>query len=131
MSRPTEGIATDGAHSTRNGLTRYRGIDLRTGEELFRAGIGNQTVNIGEFLGLVEAARYIIEHDYRPQVIYSDSVTAITWFRAKRTASRKRYAALLRAEVFLKAMAAQIDRIQVVHWDNRAWGETPADFNEK
>ena len=34
-------------------------------------------VNIGEFLGVVEAAKYIIENDYSPRIIYTDSITAI------------------------------------------------------
>lgn len=64
MSRPTQGMATDGAHSTKNGLTRFRGVDLTTGEELFLEHIGNQTINIGEFLGVVTAVKYIIAHKY-------------------------------------------------------------------
>ena len=28
-------------------------------------------------------------------------------------------------------MAAKIDDIQVLHWDNREWGKTPADFGNK
>ena len=35
------------------------------------------------------------------------------------------------AEIFLKVMAAKSDDIQVLHWDNREWGETPADFGNK
>lgn len=131
MNRPTGGIATDGAHSSKNGLTRFRGIDLKTGAEIFIEHIGNKTVNIGEFLGVVEAVRYIIENDYQPRIIYTDSITAITWFRERKSASRKKSSALLKAEVYLKAMAIEVDRIEVFHWDNDKWGETPADFNEK
>lgn len=131
MSRPQTGIATDGAHSTKNGLTRYRAVDIATGKELFRENIGNQTINIGEFLGVVEAVKYIIENNYIPEIIYTDSMTAITWFQTKRTASKKTHPALKRAEVFLKAFATRIDTIQVKHWNNDQWGETPADFGEK
>lgn len=131
MNRPTQGIATDGAHSTKNGLTRFRGVDLTTGEELFLECIGNQTINIGEFLGIVEAVKYIIAHNYTPRVIYTDSMTAIAWFHAKRTASKKRHAALQKAEIFLKAFAVEVDTIEIKHWNNDLWGETPADFNEK
>lgn len=87
-SRPTEGIATDCAHSRKNGLTEYRAVDLKTGEELFYRSLGNKTVNIGEFLGVVAAVKYILEHDYHPKVIYTDSLTAIAWFRDKKTASK-------------------------------------------
>lgn len=131
MSRPTCGIATDGAHSTKNRLTRYRAVDIDTGEELFSCLLVNSTINIGEFLGVVDAVRYIIANDYSPRVIYTDSITAIAWFKAKRTASKKHHPALLRAEVFLKAFAVEIETIEVVHWDNRAWDEIPADYGEK
>ncbi len=129
--RPESGIATDGAHSMKRGVTRYRAVDMATGQLLFERNIGNQTINIGEFLGVVEAAKYIIEYQYSPAIIYTDSMTALTWFREKRTASRKKNAAIKKAEVFLKAMTSEIDKIQVLHWDTAAWGEIPADFGEK
>lgn len=131
MMRPQCGIATDGAHSVKNRLTRFRAVDIATGEELFSESIGNQTINIGEFLGVVEAVKYIIANHYTPRIIYTDSMTAIAWFQAKRTASKKTHPALKRAEVFLKAFATEIASIEVRHWDNAGWGETPADFGEK
>lgn len=131
MSRPTQGVATDGAHSTKNGLTRYRAVDLTTGEELFLEHIGNQTINIGEFLGVISAVKYIIAHDYTPRIIYTDSMTAIAWFHAKKTASKKRHPALQKAEIFLKTFASVVDTIEVKHWYNDLWGETPADFGAK
>ena len=78
MSRPTVGIATDGAHSAKERLTRYRAVDLSSGMELFNHSIGNWTNNIGEFLGIVEAVKYILTHPEAPRIIYSDSITAIT-----------------------------------------------------
>lgn len=131
MSRPAQGIATDGAHSTKNGLTRFRGVDLTTGEELFLEHIGNKTINCGEFLGVVTAVKYIITNNYTPRTIYTDSLTAIAWFQAKKTASKKRYPALQKAEILLKAFAVEMDTIEVKHWHNDLWGETPADFREK
>lgn len=131
MDRPTEGIAVDAAHSTKNSVTEFQAVNLATGEQIFYKDLGNQTVNIGEFLGIVEAAKYIIENDFQPRVIYSDSVTAITWFKNKATSSNKRNKALQKAEIFLKALAYDVDSIEVIHWDNKGWGETPADFNRK
>lgn len=131
MNCPQSGIATDGAHSVKNGLTRFRAVDIATGKELFCVHLGNQTINIGEFLGVVEAVKYIIRNNYEPQTIYTDSMTAIAWFNARKTASGKKYPALRQAEIFLKAFATRIGSIEVKHWDNRQWGEIPADFNEK
>lgn len=131
MERPHEGIATDASHSMKYGVTRFRGVDLKDGRELFSHDIGNQTVNIGEFLGVVEAVKYLIANDYRPRIIYTDSITAISWFTHKHAASKKRFAQILKAEVFLKAFSAEVDTIEVIHWDNVKWGETPADFDLK
>ena len=117
---PIEGIATDAAHSSKNRITEFQGIDLKTGKRLFYQNIGNKTVNIGEFLGVVEAAKYIIENNYSPRVIYPDSITALTWFRNKKTASKKKCKDLQKAEIFLKALAWDVDSIEVRHRDNRA-----------
>lgn len=129
--RPGAGIATDGAHSMKNGLTQYRGVDIATGKELFREDLGNLTINAGEFLGVVAAVKYIIENGHKPAVIYSDSITAITWFKNKKTASKKRIPALFKAELFLQTMVLEVDKIEVRHWDNGKWGEIIADFGNK
>lgn len=130
-NRPQQGIATDAAHSTKRGVTEYQGINLANGERIFYKDLGDQTVNIGEFLGVVEAAKYIIENDFQPRIIYTDSMTAISWFNNKRTASKKKNKELQKAEIFLKALAADVDTIEVRHWNNKEWGETPADFGNK
>lgn len=131
MVNLNEGIAVDAAHSVKNRKTEYRGIDLKTGKVVFYECIGNQTINIGEFLAIVEAVKYIIEHDYTPKVIYSDSNTAISWFNRKATASEKKYPGLMKAEIYLRSIAYWIDEIKVVKWNNSQWGEIPADFGNK
>lgn len=131
MRRPTEGIATDAAHSMKNGKTEYQGIDLSTKQRIFYKDLGNQTTNIGEFLAVVEAVKYIIENDFQPRVIFTDSTTAIAWFKMKKTSSTKPCKDLQRAEMFLRALSADVDTIEIYHWDNKRWGETPADFGRK
>lgn len=131
MKRPVCGIATDAAHSTKKSKTEYQGVNLATGEQIFYRDLGNQTVNIGEFLAVVEAVKFIIENDFQPRIIYTDSQTAIAWFNAKSTASNKRNNELKKAELFLRVLSADVDTIEVRHWDNRRWGETPADFGNK
>lgn len=131
MINLNEGIAVDASHSAKNRKTEFQGIDLKNGKKILYQDIGNQTVNIGEFLAIVEAVKYIIDHNYEPKVIFSDSTTAISWFRNKRTASGKRNMKLMKAEIYLRAMAYWIDEIEVIKWDNRQWGEIPADFGRK
>lgn len=131
MRRPVEGIATDAAHSMKNGRTEYQGIDLATRQQIFYKDLGHQTTNIGEFLAVVEAIKYIIEHDFQPRVIFTDSTTAIAWIKMKKTSSTKPCKDLQRAEMFLRALSADVDAIEIIHWDNKRWGETPADFGRK
>ncbi|MTU53603.1 ribonuclease H family protein [Parabacteroides merdae] len=131
MKRPVSGIATDGAHSAKERLTRFRAVDLFSGKELLCESVGNWTNNIGEFLGIIAAVKYILEHPEAPRIIYSDSITAVTWYQNRRTASSRHCPALLKAEIFLKAMEERIKDIRVEHWDNRQWGEIPADFGNK
>lgn len=131
FDRPCEGIATDAAHSIKREVTEYQAVDVATGKRLFYRNIGNQTVNVGEFLAVVEAIKYIIENDFQPRRIFTDSITALTWIHNKQTASKKKNKDLKKAEVFLKAFAYDVDTIEIIHWDNRKWGETPADFGNK
>lgn len=130
-ARPTEGIAVDASHSEKNQVTEFQGVDIATGETLFRKSIGFQTVNIGEFLGIVEAVKYIIENRFLPMVVYSDSTTAITWFNSCSAPSSKRNMELGKAEIFLKLFSSDISAIEVRHWNNSEFGETPADFGRK
>ena len=130
-SRPCQGIATDAAHSTKQRVTKYQAIDLSTGKMIFYKNLGSQTANIGEFLALVEAVKYILLSGFQPRIIYTDSTIALSWFQNKDTASKKRNKDLQKAVIFLKAFAAYIDTIIVRHWDNKTWGENPADFGNK
>lgn len=127
----SSGIAVDAAHSVKNKVTEYRGVDLKTGKTVFYKELGYQTVNIGEFLAIVEAAKYIQRTGYEPRRIFSDSVTAITWFKDKRTNSAKRNKYLQMAEIYLQVCYDWIDDIEVIKWNNKEWGETPADFGNK
>lgn len=131
-SIPIEGIVSDGAHSEKNKLTQYQAVDLATGELLFRKDIGYQTVNIGEYLGLVEAIRYVIFVVKKPTVVYCDSQTAISWVTGRYTASKKFNKDVFKAEMFISACKNIIDDlITIKHWSSTKWGENPADFGNK
>jgi ribonuclease HI len=58
-------------------------------------------------------------------------MVAITWFVNRKTASGKRNMELMKAEAFIRIMDEKIKDIKVIHWDNKAWGEIPADFGRK
>lgn len=127
----SEGIAVDAAHSMKHKKTEFRGVDLATGEIIFYKELGNKTINIGEFLAIVEACKYIIKNNYKPKRIFSDSQVAISWFKNKMASSVKREREVDKALIYLRAAYTWVDEIEVVHWDNRKWGEIPADFGHK
>lgn len=127
----SQGIAVDAAHSMKNKKTEYQGVDLETGETIFYEDLGNLTINIGEFLAIVAACKYIVANDYQPRRIFSDSKVAISWFKSKSAASNKRNKQLDKGLIYLRAAASWIDDIEVIHWNNKAWGEIPADFGNK
>lgn len=129
--RPLEGIVTDASHSAKYQQTKFRGIDIRTGSEIFFHEIGYQTVNIGEFLGLVYGLKYIIETHYSPKVLYTDSMTAISWLNDMKASSQKKNVHVAKSEIFLRLFFSEINKIKVAHWNNSAWGENPADFGNK
>lgn len=131
MNPPKSGIVTDAAHSINDKLTQYRAIDLKTGEQIFIKKLGFQTVNIGEFLGVIAAIKYIIEKDYTPKLIYTDSLTAINWVINKKSSSKKSNPELLKAEIFLQTHHELVDEIEICHWSKKQWGEIPADFGNK
>lgn len=129
--RPVRGIAVDAAHSEKRRVTEYQGVDIATGKRLFYHNLGYATVNIGEFTAIMHAVRYLLDHPEMPGEIYSDSVTALSWYMSGRTASTKANRRMYKAEMFRRATRNVTGGIEVKYWNNRLWGETPADFGNK
>jgi ribonuclease HI len=120
---PKEGISVDGGCSGNPGKAYYRAVDIATGKELFRNNIGEATNNIAEFIALCHAIR-----DYPNSIIYSDSITAISWVKNKRANSSFYYSRLEKIEEWLKTL----DNIPTIQkWNTKEWGEIPADFGLK
>ena len=77
-----ESIAVDAACSGNPGLMEYRGVYVKTGEQIFHQGPFEQgTNNIGEFLALVHGMAFLKQKNIHLP-IYSDSVNAIKWVNA-------------------------------------------------
>lgn len=129
-------IAVDAACSGNPGLMEYQGVDLQSGEKLFKMGpFEESTNNVGEFLALVHALAMMKKKgDNRP--IYTDSKIAIGWIRGKRCLTKlprtqknfESFALVDRAEKWLREN--QITN-PIVKWETKAWGEIPADFGRK
>lgn len=131
-----DSISVDAACSGNPGLMEYRGVYVKTGQELFRIGpYADGTNNIGEFLAIVHGLAYLKQRNI-PIPLYTDSVTAISWIRKKKcntkldeTAKNEVIFELIdRAENWLQANTYTT---QIIKWDTANWGEIPADFGRK
>ncbi len=118
------------------GRMEYRGIDLASGQEIFRVGpFEGGTNNIGEFLAIVHALA-LQEQRGESHRIYSDSVSGMAWVRRRKantklkpTEKNTRLMQLIaRAELWL---ANHSQTTPVLKWDTDRWGEIPADFGRK
>ena len=129
-------ISVDAASSGNPGIMEYQGVDTNTKEVLFKMGpFKNATNNIGEFLALVHGIA-MLEKQSEKKIIYSDSITAMSWVRKKRCQTK-----LLRnkenEEVFLLVDRAILWLKEnkyssiIKKWETKNWGEIPADFGRK
>ena len=129
-------ISVDAASSGNPGVMEYQGVDTETKEVLFKMGpFNNATNNVGEFLALVHGIA-ILEKDLKKKIIYSDSITAMSWVRKKRCQTKlvrskeneEVFVLIDRAILWLKEnkYSAIIKK-----WETKNWGEIPADFGRK
>ncbi len=130
-------ICVDAACSGSPGKLEYRGVETKSGKEIFRAGpYPDGTNNVGEFLAIVHALTWLAKHKKRTP-IYSDSENGIAWVytgvcktNLKHTAKNAIIFAMIRsAENWLAENELEDDA--VLKWDTEMWGETPADFGRK
>lgn len=132
---PAEALAVDAACSGNPGKMEYRGVYLKTGQELFRFGPVFGTNNIGEFLAIVHGLALLHEKALS-MPLYSDSRNALLWVRQKkckttlaRTAKTEAlYRLIERAERWLQTHTFTTD---LRKWRTDEWGEIPADFGRK
>lgn len=130
-------ICVDAACSGSPGQVEYRGVNTKTGEQIFHAGPYAQgTNNVGEFLAIVHALTWEAKHNSHV-TIYSDSENAISWVitgicktNLKHTPKNALLFALIHsAENWLAENELPEDKI--LKWDTKLWGENPADFGRK
>lgn len=131
-----DSICVDAACEGNPGVLEYRGVDTKSGAELFHLGpfpLG--TINLGEFLAIVHALAYLKQRNLSWPV-YSDSMTAISWVKKKSVKTN------LSVSIKNEKLFSLIDRAikwlkensylnPVLKWQTRYWGEIPADFGRK
>jgi ribonuclease HI len=132
----TESIAVDAACSGNPGDMEYRGVYVRTGQELFYMGPFKQgTNNVGEFLALVHGLA-MLKKENSKLPIYTDSMNAMLWVRNKKSKTTLErtpvnepiFNLIERAEKWLRENDYTTP---VIKWETSKWGEIPADFGRK
>lgn len=132
---PPETLVVDAACSGNPGPMEYRGVYLRTGEEVFHFGPMMGTNNIGEFLAIVHALALLKQKSLK-MPIYSDSRTAISWVKQKKCKTKlpctpeteELFQLIERAEKWLQVNSITTP---IYKWETQEWGEIPADFGRK
>lgn len=130
-----DALAVDAACSGNPGVMEYQGVYIPTRTRVFHYKHPKGTNNIGEFLALVHGLSYLKKHGLK-QLIYTDSVNAMSWVRQRQCKSKLPVDAATadlwdyvhRAENWLKQNAFTTE---IRKWDTDHWGEIPADFGRK
>ena len=130
-----DSLAVDAACSGNPGVMEYQGVYVASRTQVFHFKSPLGTNNIGEFLAIVHGLAYLKKHNLN-QIIYSDSVNAISWVRQKQCKSKLPVNAqthelwdfIHRAEHWLRT---NVYSTEIRKWDTDRWGEIPADFNRK
>lgn len=129
-------LVVDGACNVKTGLSEYQGYLLNPKTILFKAGpFAQASNNLVEFLAIVHALAYCKKNNF-DYIIYSDSLTAITWVKKKaiKTTIHKNGENI---EIF-KLIERAIHWLnnneydnELLKWETDLWGENPADFGRK
>ena len=129
-------MAVDAACSGNPGDMEYRGVYVKTGQQIFIQGVYKEaTNNIGEFLAIVHGLA-LLKKQGSNMPIYSDSVTAQAWVKAKKCKTKLEKTPQ-NALVFERIEAAErwlqnnTYSNPILKWDTPNWGEIPADFGRK
>lgn len=129
-------ITVDAACSRNPGVMHYRGVKMENKEVLFQQGpFEDATNNVGEFLAIVHALAWLHLRGEKVDV-YSDSLSAISWVRKRKIASKlhktdKNNYIFELIERALHWLYEHPNHNQVKKWNTAEWGEIPADFGRK
>ncbi len=133
----TDAWCVDAACSGNPGDMEYRGVDYRTGQQLFHVGpLAQGTNNIGEFLAIVHALALLKRAELPTMPIYTDSKTAMAWVRNKNVKTqlvesqqnKKIFEMIDKGLFWLHNNSFQNP---IIKWETDIWGEIPADFGRK
>lgn len=129
-------FSVDAACSKNPGPVEYQMVDHLTKETIFHCQLPDGTNNVGEFLGLIEGVKYIQDNSISNAILYTDSITALSWLKKKFANTKYKtngednsiIQLILDAEYWLNTNEVYVD---IRKWDTRSLGEIPADFGRK
>jgi len=138
----TNALCVDASCTGNPGVMEYRAVDLKARKEVFHSPIYSMgTNNIGEFLAIYDAIRYIEHLEKKKskttyECIFSDSETAIAWMRSKKIKTTLKYTE--ETKELLTKLQDAITRIKTHDFtipirkrETEIRGEIPADFDRK
>jgi ribonuclease HI len=131
-------ISTDVGTSGNPGKTEFRVVETSDSKIIFNSKLYELgTNNIGEFLGVVWAMKYLKERNEQHRIIFTDSKTAMSWITKKayktsleRNAQTEEiYQEMEKSIKWLKENNTEDFKLQ--KWNTLAKGQIKADYNRK
>lgn len=144
--RPTFGLVSDAsciAYSKWridgyfHGKCEHQVLDLEAKTIVRNSRIYPQgTINLSEFLGILEAVRYLHDRADVETPVYSDSAIALNWYheqelRSALPVNEFTYEIIDDAQAALDWLKKYRPPNPVLKWETKDWGENPADFLRK
>ena len=131
-----DSLSVDAACNMVTKQMEYRGVHTTTKKVWFHQGpFPGASNNIGEFLAIVHGLA-LLKQMNSPIPIYTDSITALAWVRAKKCKTKMEWT-MESQDLFMMVRKAEMwlhDNTwttPIYKWDTKAWGEIPADFGRK
>ena len=119
------------------GKVEYRGVWMYDRKEIFHSKVFPKgTINMVEFLAIVDAIRHTKQAGISNPVIFSDSLTAMQWVAQKtyRTNLERNHETEELFQLMDEAVAflrRQKSICPILKWQTQLWGDIPADFERK
>lgn len=134
-------IYVDAGCSGNPGKVYYRGVD-EEGTIIFYRTFPWGTNNLGEFLALCTGVAYLLEKNEGKGIVWSDSKTAIAWFRKNKINStmlrndqnREIFERIDKAIAYFGKTNGQVGhyaKVKTKWWNTKEKGEIPADYGLK
>jgi len=120
-----------------HGKCEHQVVDIGSKEVVKRSRIYPQgTINLSEFLGIVEAVRILHDNADISTPVYSDSSIALRWYQERELRSglplnEFTYEIIDDAQAALAWLKKWQPPNPTLKWKTFYWGENPADFHRK